>query len=559
MNLNSLSPAKGSLKTRKRIGRGPGSGLGGTSTRGHKGAKSRSGYSKKIGFEGGQMPLQRRVPKFGFKNINRVEYKAINLDTIQALADAKNLTKVGINEFIEAGYISSKQLVKVKSIETLKNIWNIEDLRKRILITILFVAIYRLGSYVVLPGINPQMLTKLHEQTSEGLLALLNMFSGGAFSNASIFALGIMPYISASIVIQLLAIAVPYFQKLQREGESGRRKINQYTRILTLIILIFQAPSYLINLKFQAGPALNASLDWTFFIITSTIILAAGSMFVLWLGERITDKGIGNGISLIIMVGIIARLPQAFGAELVSRLTLAETGGVIMFIIEIVALLAVIAAAIMLVQGVRKVPVQYAKRIVGNKQYGGARQYIPLKVNAANVMPIIFAQAIMFIPITFIGFSNTENASGIMRSLIDHTSFAYNLIFAVLIIVFTYFYTAITINPNQMAEDMKRNNGFIPGIKPGKQTSDYLDTIMTRITLPGSIFLAIIAVLPAFAGYFGIQAEFAQFFGGTSLLILVGVVLDTLQQVESHLLMRHYDGLLSSGRIRGRSGNVAAY
>ena len=446
-----------------------------------------------------------------------------------------------------------------KSIETLKNIWNIEDLRRRILITILFVAIYRLGSYVVLPGINPEMLSKLHEQTSEGLLALLNMFSGGAFSNASIFALGIMPYISASIVVQLLAIAVPYFQKLQREGESGRRKINQYTRILTLIILVFQAPSYLINLKFQAGPALNASLDWTFFIITSTIILAAGSMFVLWLGERITDKGIGNGISLIIMVGIIARLPQAFGGELVSRLTLAETGGVIMFIIEIVALLAVIAAAILLVQGVRKVPVQYAKRIVGNKQYGGARQYIPLKVNAANVMPIIFAQAIMFIPITFIGFSNTESASGLMRSLIDHTSFAYNLIFAVLIIVFTYFYTAITINPNQMAEDMKRNNGFIPGIKPGKQTSEYLDTIMTRITLPGSIFLAIIAVLPAFAGYFGIQAEFAQFFGGTSLLILVGVVLDTLQQVESHLLMRHYDGLLSSGRIRGRSGNVAAY
>lgn len=446
-----------------------------------------------------------------------------------------------------------------KSIETLKNIWNIEDLRKRILITILFVAIYRLGSYVVLPGINPEMLSKLHEQTSEGLLALLNMFSGGAFSNASIFALGIMPYISASIVIQLLAIAVPHFQKMQREGESGRRKINQYTRILTLLILVFQAPSYLINLKFQAGPALNASLDWTFFIITSTIILAAGSMFVLWLGERITDKGIGNGISLIIMVGIIARLPQAFGGELVSRLTLAETGGVIMFIIEIVALLAVIAAAILLVQGVRKVPVQYAKRIVGNKQYGGARQYIPLKVNAANVMPIIFAQAIMFIPITFIGFANTESASGLMRSLIDHTSFAYNLIFAVLIIVFTYFYTAITINPNQMAEDMKRNNGFIPGIKPGKQTADYLDTIMTRITLPGSIFLAIIAVLPAFAGYFGIQAEFAQFFGGTSLLILVGVVLDTLQQVESHLLMRHYDGLLSTGRIRGRSGNVAAY
>ena len=409
-----------------------------------------------------------------------------------------------------------------KSIETLKNIWNIEDLRKRILITILFVAIYRFGSYVVLPGIDPNMLSKLHEQTSEGLLALLNMFSGGAFSNASIFALGIMPYISASIVIQLLAIAVPYFQKLQREGESGRRKINQYTRILTIIILIFQAPSYLINLKMQAGPALNASLDWTFFIATSTIILAAGSMFV-------------------------------------SRLASPGAGGIIMFLIELVCLLAVIAAAIMLVQGVRKVPVQYAKRIVGNKQYGGARQYIPLKVNAANVMPIIFAQAIMFIPITIVGYSNVESASGIARALIDHTGFWYNLVFAVLIIVFTYFYTAITINPNQMAEDMKRNNGFIPGIKPGKSTADYIDTVMSRITLPGSIFLAIIAILPAFAGIFGVQAEFAQFFGGTSLLILVGVVLDTLQQVESHLLMRHYDGLLSSGRIKGRSGSVAAY
>ena len=595
MNLNNLRPAEGSVKTRKRIGRGAGSGLGGTSTRGHKGAKSRSGYSKKIGFEGGQMPLQRRVPKFGFKNINRVEYKAINLDTIQKLAEAKNLSKVSVNDLIEAGFISSNQLVKVlgngslttkldveanafsksavaaieavggnavklrKSIETLKNIWNIEDLRQRILITILFVAIYRFGSYVVLPGINPDMLSKLHEQTSEGLLALLNMFSGGAFSNASIFALGIMPYISASIVIQLLAIAVPYFQKLQREGESGRRKINQYTRILTIFILIFQAPSYLINLKMQAGPALNASLDWTFFIITSTIILAAGSMFILWLGERITDKGIGNGISLIIMIGIIARLPQAFSGEFVSRLASPGAGGIIMFLLEIVMLILVIAAAILLVQGVRKVPVQYAKRIVGNKQYGGARQYIPLKVNAANVMPIIFAQAIMFIPITIVGFSNVASASGIARAFVDHTSFWYNLVFAILIIVFTWFYTAITINPTQMAEDMKRNNGFIPGIKPGKSTADYIDTIMSRITLPGSLFLAIVAILPAFAGVFGVQAEFAQFFGGTSLLILVGVVLDTLQQVESHLLMRHYDGLLSSGRIKGRSGNVAAY
>ena len=445
-----------------------------------------------------------------------------------------------------------------KVIETLKNIWKIEDLRQRILITILFVAIYRFGSFVVLPGINPAMLSKLHEQTSEGLLALLNMFSGGAFSNASIFALGIMPYISASIVIQLLGIAVPYFQKLQREGESGRRKMNQYTRYLTIAILLFQAPSYLLNLKMQAGASLNSSLDWTLFMIPATIILAAGSMFILWLGERITDKGIGNGISFIILIGIIARFPSALIQEFSSR-TLEKSGGLIMFIVEIVFLLIVIAAAILLVQGVRKIPVQYAKKIVGNKQYGGARQYIPLKVNAAGVMPIIFAQAIMFIPITFVGFTQgTENMSGFLRAFTDHTSFWYNLVFALMIILFTYFYTAITINPTQMAEDMKRNNGFIPGIKPGKQTAEYIDVIMSRITLPGSFFLAIIAIMPAFAGIFGVQAGFAQFFGGTSLLILVGVVLDTLQQVESHLLMRHYDGLLKSGRIKGRGG-VTAY
>ena len=444
-----------------------------------------------------------------------------------------------------------------KAIETLKNIWKIEDLRQRILITILFVAIYRFGSYVVLPGINPGMLTQLHQQTSEGLLALLNMFSGGAFSNASIFALGIMPYISASIVIQLLGIAVPYFQKLQREGESGRRKMNQYTRYLTIAILLVQAPSYLLNLKMQAGPSLNASLDWTLFMVTSTIILAAGSMFILWLGERITDKGSGKGISFIILIGIIARLPQSLAQEFISRMT-DKTGGMIMFLFEMVFLLIVIAGALLLVQGTRKIPVQYAKRIVGNKQYGGARQYIPLKVNAAGVMPIIFAQAIMFIPITLIGFSNVNNVSGFVRAFTDHTSFWYNFVFAVMIILFTYFYTAITINPNQMAEDMKRNNGFIPGIKPGKKTAEYIDDIMSRITLPGSFFLALVAIMPAFAGLIGVKAEFAQFFGGTSLLILVGVVLDTLQQVESHLLMRHYDGLLKSGRIKGRAG-VAAY
>lgn len=447
-----------------------------------------------------------------------------------------------------------------KAIETLKNIWKIEDLRQRILITILFVAIYRFGSYVVLPGINPGMLTQLHQQTSEGLLALLNMFSGGAFSNASIFALGIMPYISASIVIQLLGIAVPYFQKMQREGESGRRKMNQYTRYLTILILLVQAPSYLLNLKMQAGPSLNASLDWTLFMFTSTMILAAGSMFILWLGERITDKGIGNGISFIILVGIIARLPQSLFQELISRMS-DKTGGLIMFLIEIVFLLLVIAAAILLVQGTRKIPVQYAKKIVGNKQYGGARQYIPLKVNAAGVMPIIFAQAIMFIPITFIGFSNANTSNSIIQAFTDHTSLWYNLVFAVMIILFTYFYTAITINPTQMAEDMKRNNGFIPGIKPGKSTAEYIDDIMSRITFPGSFFLAIVAIMPAFAGLLGVKAEFAQFFGGTSLLILVGVVLDTLQQIESHLLMRHYDGLLKSGRIKGRSASstVNAY
>ena len=445
-----------------------------------------------------------------------------------------------------------------KAIETLKNIWSIEDLRKRILITVLFVAIYRFGSYVVLPGIDPAMLSKIHEQTSSGLLALLDMFSGGAFSNASIFALGIMPYISASIVIQLLSIAVPYFQKLQREGESGRRKMNQYTRYLTIAILLVQGPSYLLNLKMQAGPSLNASLDWTLFMLTSTIILAAGSMFILWLGERITDKGIGNGISFIILVGIIARLPQSFVQELISRMD--KAGGPAMFLVELVFLLFVIAAAIMLVQGTRKIPVQYAKRVVGNKQYGGARQYIPLKVNASGVMPIIFAQAIMFIPITLIGFSSDPtNMGGFVRAFTDHTSFWYNFAFAILIILFSYFYTAVTINPTQMAEDMKRNNGFIPGIKPGKSTAEFIDVIMSRITLPGSLFLAIIAIMPAFAGLFGVQDGFAQFFGGTSLLILVGVILDTLQQIESHLLMRHYDGLLSSGRIKGRSGNVSAY
>ncbi len=443
-----------------------------------------------------------------------------------------------------------------KFIETLKNCWKIEDLRQRILITILFVAIYRFGSYVVLPGIDPSALAQLQKQTSGGLMSLLDMFSGGAFSNASIFALGIMPYISASIVMQLLAVAVPYFQKMQREGESGRKKISWYTRILTVAILFFQAPSYLMNLKMQAYGALSSGIDWSLFFVPAFIILTAGSMFILWLGERITDKGIGNGISMIIMIGIIARLPQAFIQEVTSRFTAITGGGLVMFIVEILILYAVVCASLLLVQGVRKIPVQYAKRLVGNKQYGGARQYVPLKLFAANVMPIIFAQALMFIPLTLVQYSS-DSTSTVLRMLMDHKSLLYNVIFAALIIAFTYFYTAITLNPTQMAEDMKRNNGFIPGIKPGKDTADYIDTVMSRLTGPGSLFIAFIAIMPALAGLLNVQDGFAQFFGGTSLLILVGVVIDTLQQIESHLMMRHYDGLLNSGRVRGR--NVAAY
>ncbi|MDR3057033.1 MAG: preprotein translocase subunit SecY [Dysgonomonas sp.] len=435
-------------------------------------------------------------------------------------------------------------------VKTLENIWKIEDLRKRIMITFFFVVIYRFGVHIVLPGVDPKALESLHTMTAGGLLGILDMFSGGAFANASIFALGIMPYISASIVIQLLGIAIPYFQKLQREGESGRTKMNQYTRYLTVAILLFQGPAYLLG---ALGPAAPTTWD---FLVPSTIILAGGSMFVLWLGERITDKGIGNGISFIILVGIIARLPHALIGEFTSRLS-NPAGGLVMFLAEIVLLLLIVCGAILLVQGTRRIPVQYAKRVVGNKQYGGARQYIPLKVNAANVMPIIFAQAIMFVPITIAGFSTEK--TGFWGSFMDHTSVAYNLVFAFLIIAFTWFYTAVTINPVQMADELKRNNGFIPGIKPGKKTADYIDSIMSRITFPGSLFLALVAIMPAFASAFGVSREFSQFFGGTSLLILVGVVLDTLQQVESHLLMRHYDGLLKSGRIKGRSGSIAAY
>ena len=436
------------------------------------------------------------------------------------------------------------------AIKTLKNIWKIEDLRKRIISTILLVLVYRVGSFVVLPGVDPLQLDALRSQTSGGLMQLLDMFSGGAFSNASIFALGIMPYVTASIVIQLLGMVLPSFQKMQREGESGRMKLNQYTRYLTVLILMLQGPAYLVNLRVQMGAAFPEG--WTFLVV-STIVLAAGSMFIMWLGERITDRGIGNGISFIILIGIIARLPLALAQEFTNRFT-SQQGGLVIFLVEIVFLLLVIALAILLVQGVRKVPVQYAKRIVGNKQYGGARQYIPLKVNTAGVMPIIFAQAIMFIPITIAGFNAEAASSTFFRSFMSMTGFWYNAIFAVLIIAFTYFYTAITVQPTQMAENMKMNNGFIPGIKPGKKTAEYLDSIMSRITLPGSIFLAIVAILPAFAKAAGVSAEFSQFFGGTSLLILVGVVLDTLQQIESHLMMHHYDGLMKSGKIKGRAG-----
>jgi len=449
----------------------------------------------------------------------------------------------------------------MRLIETIRNIWKIEDLRARILTTLGFLLVYRLGSFVVLPGIDPTQLQGLQNQTQDGVMGLLDMFSGGAFSNASVVALGIMPYISASIVVQLLGIAVPYFQRLQREGESGHRKINQITRYLTVVILVLQGFAYMANLQAQIpGEAFVMGADSVMFKFTSIVILAAGTMFVMWLGERITDRGIGNGISLIIMIGIIARLPHSLFAELLSRTSAGNNGGLIMLLIELVVLFFVFVGSILLVQGTRRIPVQYAKRIVGNKQYGGVRQYIPLKVNAAGVMPIIFAQAIMFIPITVAQMLGSENANGFVATFGDFHGFWYNFTFALLIIIFTYFYTAITVNPTQMAEDMKRNGGFIPGIKPGRKTVEFIDSVMSKITLPGSIFLAIIAILPSFAALAGVEGSFAQFFGGTSLLILVGVVLDTLQQIESHLLMRHYDGLMKSGRIKGRTaGGPAVY
>ena len=436
-----------------------------------------------------------------------------------------------------------------KFVETITNIFKIEELKKRIIYTLLLVLVYRLGCYILLPGLDPEALKGGISGTQEGLVGLLNMFSGGAFGNASIFALGVMPYISASIVVQLLGMFVPSFRKMQMEGESGRRKMNQITRYLTIAILAIQGPAYVTGMI----PRNAIAVGWSSFVfnLVSTVILMAGTMFVMWLGERITDRGIGNGISLIIMIGIVARLPYALVAEIGEKFSGNGVGGPLILVVELVIWFLVIIAAIAIVQAVRKVPVQYAKRVIGNKQYGGVRQYLPLKINAAGVMPIIFAQALMMFPMLL---GRWDATRGIAAAFSSYTNFWYNLVFAFLVIVFTYFYTAVTVNPTMMAEDMKKNGGFIPGVKPGKQTANYIDTIMSRITLPGSIALAFIAIMPAFANIFGINNQFASFFGGTSLLITVGVVLDTLQQIESYLLMRHYDGLMKTGRLTGRSG-----
>jgi len=445
-----------------------------------------------------------------------------------------------------------------KLIQTIKNIFKIEELRTRILYTLGLLVIYRLGSFIVLPGIDSALIanSELAQRSSEGLMGLLNMFSGGAFGSASIFALGVMPYISASIVVQLLGVFVPYFRKMQMEGESGRRKMNQITRYLTIAIICIQGPAYMATLHSQIPEAAFVAvhqLGWSsfWFNLVSTVTLLGGTMFVMWLGERITDRGIGNGISLIIMIGIIARLPHALLAEVMTKFNTPGVGGPLILIVELVVLFFVFIAAIAIVQAVRKVPVQYAKRVIGNKQYGGVRQYIPLKINAAGVMPIIFAQALMMLPMIFARFEATQ---GFAAAMSNYTGFWYNFTFFILVVAFTYFYTAVTVNPTMMADDMRKNGGFIPGVKPGKKTAEYLGSVMDRVTLPGSIFLALIAILPAFAMMLGVNNQFASFYGGTSLLILVGVVLDTLQQIESHLLMRHYDGLMKTGRLKGRSG-----
>ncbi len=446
-----------------------------------------------------------------------------------------------------------------KLIETLKNIWSIEELRKRIIYTLALILIYRVGSYVVLPGIDPQILAL--EGSQEGLLGLFNMFAGGSFSRASIFALGVMPYISASIFMQLAGIVVPQISKLQKE-ESGRRKVNQYTRYLTVIVTAFQASAYVAYLRTQSAGAIVPEFGTFMFWLSTVVVLTAGTLFVMWLGEKITDRGIGNGVSLLIMVGIFARLPESLFQEFAAK-NLGGGGGLLIFLIEMALFIAVIVGLILLTQGVRRIPLNYARRVIGSTNAareitGGSRDFIPLKVNSAGVMPIIFAQAIMFIPATLIGFTDSETAQGVVRSLSDYTSASYNIVYAVLVIAFTYFYTALIFNPTEMADNLKRNNSFIPGVKPGEPTANYIATIMDRITLPGALFLAIAGVLPGVAALLGVTSGFASFYGGTSMLIGVGVILDTLQQIESHLLMRRYDGLMKTGRISGRQPAAGA-
>lgn len=431
-----------------------------------------------------------------------------------------------------------------KFIQTLKNIWSIEELRSKIIVTITLIAIYRIGSFIVLPGINPE---DIQTGSSDGILGLIDAFAGGAFNNASILALGIMPYISASIFMQLMTILYPPFAKLQKEGDSGRKKINQYTRYLTVLVAILQASAYVAFLRQTNGPAMIKAYD-NYFWISTTILLTSGTLFVMWLAEKITDKGLGNGSSVIIMVGILGRLPQSLFQEWSAKSNRGG-GGLLIFVIEIAVLVAIIMGLIVLIQGVRKIPVQYAKQIVGNRQFGGARQFLPIKVNSAGVMPIIFAQAIMFLPTLLANFDSTRGMAAIFS---DHSNFWYMIIYAVMVIGFTFLYTALIFNPKQIADDLKRNNGFIPGVKPGQPTADYIGSVMDKITLPGACLLALVGILPGFAQRLEVTAGFSTFFGGTSLLIMVGVVLDTLQQIETQLLMRQYDGLMKSGRIQGR-------
>ncbi|HMO32448.1 MAG TPA: preprotein translocase subunit SecY [Lacibacter sp.] len=436
-----------------------------------------------------------------------------------------------------------------KLIQTIKNIWSIEELKEKILYTLLLLLVYRIGAHIVLPGVDPGALSQLNDKAKEGILGIFDSFAGGAFSSASILALGIMPYISASIFMQLMSIMVPQLQKLQKEGDSGRKKINQWTRYLTVIVTVFQASAYVAYLR-DPQVAGNAILEAysPYFWLSTTIILTAGTLFVMWLGERITDKGLGNGTSLIIMIGILARFPASIAAEFDSKMNRAG-GGLLIFLIEIALMIAVIMGLIILVQGVRKIAINYAKQIVGNRQFGGARQFLPIKVNSAGVMPIIFAQAIMFLPTLLTGFQSTK---GLAAVLSDHGNIWYMLVYSVLVIGFTFLYTALIFNPKQIADNLKQNNGFIPGVKPGQPTADYIGSVMDKVTLPGAIFLAIVGIMPGLAKNLGVTSGFSTFYGGTSLLIMVGVVLDTLQQIETHLLMRQYDGLMKSGRIQGR-------